>query len=77
MSEAAMTRLAIMLPEIDYDLCVFTGDYRAQTFGPCERHSQVWPEFAQHSKDQSMACWAITTQFAWCPAWRTWASKCC
>jgi uncharacterized protein len=36
MSEAAMTRLAVMLPEIDYDLCVLTGDYRAQTFGPYE-----------------------------------------
>jgi uncharacterized protein len=31
-----MTRLAVMLPEIDYDLCVLTGDYRAQTFGPYE-----------------------------------------
>jgi uncharacterized protein len=36
MSEAAMTRLAAMLPDIDYDLCVLTGDYRAQTFGPYE-----------------------------------------
>jgi hypothetical protein len=36
MSEPAMTRLAVMLPEIDYDLCVLTGDYRAQTFGPYE-----------------------------------------
>ena len=25
-----------MLPDIDYDLCVLTGDYRAQTFGPYE-----------------------------------------
>jgi len=36
MSEAAMMRLAVMLPEIGYDLCVLTGDYRAQTFGPYE-----------------------------------------
>ncbi len=36
MSEGAMTRLAAMLPDIDYDLCVLTGDYRAQTFGPYE-----------------------------------------
>jgi len=33
MNEGAMKRLAAMLPEIEYDLCVFTGDYRAQTFG--------------------------------------------
>jgi uncharacterized protein len=36
MSEGAMMRLAAMLPDIDYDLCVLTGDYRAQTFGSYE-----------------------------------------
>ena len=36
MSEGAMTRLATMLPNIKYDLCVLTGDYRAQTFGAYE-----------------------------------------
>jgi uncharacterized protein len=36
MSEAAMMRLAAMLPSIDYDICVLTGDYRAQTFGAYE-----------------------------------------
>jgi uncharacterized protein len=36
MSEGAMLRLAAMLPDIDYDLCVLTGDYRAQTFGAYE-----------------------------------------
>jgi uncharacterized protein len=36
MSEAAMMRLTAILPDIDYDLCVLTGDYRAQTFGAYE-----------------------------------------
>ena len=36
MSEGAMMRLDAMLPDIDYDLCVLTGDYRAQTFGSYE-----------------------------------------
>ena len=36
MSEGAMMRLAAMLPDVDYDLCVLTGDYRAQTFGAYE-----------------------------------------
>ena len=31
-----MTRLAAMLPDINYDLCVLTGDYRAETFGAYE-----------------------------------------
>jgi uncharacterized protein len=36
MSEGAMMRLAAMLPDIDYDVCVLTGDYRAQTYGSYE-----------------------------------------
>ena len=34
MNEHAMERLAALLQDVDYDLCVLTGDYRAQTFGP-------------------------------------------
>ena len=37
MSEGAMIELATMLPNIEYDLCVLTGDYRAQTFGDYEQ----------------------------------------
>jgi len=33
-SAGAMERLTTILPEIDYDLCVLTGDYRGNTFGP-------------------------------------------
>ena len=29
-----MERLTTILPEIDYNLCVLTGDYRGETFGP-------------------------------------------
>lgn len=34
MSEPAMRRLIKLLPDLTYDLCVLTGDYRAKTFGP-------------------------------------------
>jgi predicted MPP superfamily phosphohydrolase len=33
-SEEAMRRLLELLPGLDYDLCVLTGDYRGMTFGP-------------------------------------------
>src|SRR5262249_29760742 len=33
-SADAMERLTTILPEIDYNLCVLTGDYRGDTFGP-------------------------------------------
>ena len=36
MSQGAMLRLIELLPELHYDLCVLTGDYRGKTFGPYE-----------------------------------------
>ncbi len=35
-SPAAMRRLIELLPHLNYDLCVLTGDYRGRTYGPCE-----------------------------------------
>jgi predicted MPP superfamily phosphohydrolase len=37
MNLAAMDRLVELLPGLDYDLCVLTGDYRARTFGAFDR----------------------------------------
>ena len=34
MSEAAMRRVAGLLPTLSYDVCVLTGDFRGATFGP-------------------------------------------
>jgi uncharacterized protein len=36
MNQDVMTRLGIILRELDYDLCALTGDYRGQTYGPYE-----------------------------------------
>ena len=33
-SPGAMRRLSELLPDITYDLCVLTGDYRGKTYGP-------------------------------------------
>ena len=35
LNPAAMQRLAELLPQARYDLCVLTGDYRGKTHGPC------------------------------------------
>jgi predicted MPP superfamily phosphohydrolase len=35
-NETAMHRLIEILHEIDYDICVLTGDYRGKTYGPFE-----------------------------------------
>jgi uncharacterized protein len=34
MSQQAMARIIDLLPSLEYDLCVLTGDYRGKTFGP-------------------------------------------
>ena len=34
MNAAPMRRLVELLPHINYDLCVLTGDYRGKTYGP-------------------------------------------
>ena len=34
MNEGAMRRLEQLLPDLEYDMCVITGDYRGATFGP-------------------------------------------
>ncbi len=36
MCEDAMLNVQAILPELEYDICVLTGDYRARTFGPYE-----------------------------------------
>ena len=36
MSEEAMDCLFSLLPGLEYDLCVLTGDYRGKTFGPVD-----------------------------------------
>src|SRR5664280_2182899 len=33
-NEGAMRRLTELLPNLSYDVCVLTGDYRGLTFGP-------------------------------------------
>jgi uncharacterized protein len=35
-SDAAMRRLTDLLPPLCYDICVLTGDFRGETFGPFE-----------------------------------------
>jgi uncharacterized protein len=50
-SRDAMARLRAILKDISYDLCVLTGDYRGQSFGPYEAAlegmSQVCAELKQ------------------------------
>ena len=36
MSELPIHRLIEILAEVNYDVCVLTGDYQGETYGPCE-----------------------------------------
>ncbi len=47
----AMHRLIELLHEIEYDLCVLTGDYRGQTFGPIEETLAGMARIRTHLED--------------------------
>ena len=51
MSQGAMHRLIELLHDIDYDLCVLTGDYRGKTFGPIEDTLEGMASVKAHLKE--------------------------
>ena len=51
MSQRTMHRLIELLHEIDYDICVLTGDYRGDTFGPFEDTLEGMASVKAHLKD--------------------------
>ena len=53
MSDGAMRRLAELLPEMIYDVCVLTGDYRSATFGPFDAALKGLARVRPHLKTQS------------------------
>ncbi len=51
MNPGAMHRLIELLHEIDYDICVLTGDYRGETFGPHEETLEGLANVRTHLKE--------------------------
>jgi predicted MPP superfamily phosphohydrolase len=51
MNEGAMRRLTELLPDLTYDICVLTGDYRAATFGPFDSALDGLARVRSHLKD--------------------------
>jgi predicted MPP superfamily phosphohydrolase len=41
--------------ELEYDICVMTGDYRARTYGPCEAALRALQQLRLHLSDQVYA----------------------
>jgi len=50
MNEGAMRRLTELLPDMAYDLCVLTGDYRGKTFGPFDAALESLARVCSHLK---------------------------
>jgi predicted MPP superfamily phosphohydrolase len=50
MNHGAMQRLIELLGDIDYDVCVLTGDYRGKTFGPFEETLEGMQRVRTHLK---------------------------
>ena len=51
MNPGAMRRLIELLREVQYDICVLTGDYRGQTFGPFEAALNGVAQVRAHLKE--------------------------
>ncbi len=50
MNEGAMRRLTQLIPDMTYDLCVLTGDYRGPTFGPFDTALEGLARIRPHLK---------------------------
>jgi predicted MPP superfamily phosphohydrolase len=50
MNEGAMRRLTELLPDVTYDVCVLTGDYRGPTFGPFDAALESLARVRSHLK---------------------------
>src|SRR5215469_14082755 len=50
-SDGAMNRVIKLLPELTYDICVLTGDYRAKTFGPFDAALDGLARVREYLKD--------------------------
>src|SRR5499427_1066118 len=51
MNEGAMRRLTELLPDLTYDICVLTGDYRGATFGPFDGVLEGLARMRSHLKE--------------------------
>ena len=51
MNEGAIRRLAELLPEMIYDVCILTGDYRSATFGPFDAALEGLARVRSHLKN--------------------------
>jgi predicted MPP superfamily phosphohydrolase len=55
MNPGAMRQLIECLPEVQYDICVWTGDYRGETFGPFEAALEGLAQVRSHLKEMVYA----------------------
>ena len=54
-NHGAMHRLVEILFDLEYDVCVLTGDYRGRTFGPIEKTIEGMAYVRSHIKDDIYA----------------------
>jgi predicted MPP superfamily phosphohydrolase len=51
LSEAALRHLISFVGDLDYDICVLTGDYRGKTYGPYQRATEGVGELRARLRD--------------------------
>jgi hypothetical protein len=77
LSGPAMQRAAELACDLDYDLCVLTGDYRGRTQAIASPASKSWRTCVKHFAATSMECSATTTRLPWFLTSKRLVFACC
>ena len=72
-----MRRLTELLPDLTYDICVLTGDYRGATFGQFDSALDGLARVRSHLKDPVYGVLGNHDTIRMVPGLKKWASGCC
>ena len=75
-SESAMRNLSKILPDLKYDICVLTGDYRGKTFGPFDAALKGLAEVRSRLTGPVYAVLGNHDTICMVPEWKAWEFEC-
>ena len=68
MNLEVMKQIESLVDRLHYDVCVLTGDFRGNTFGPFDATLRGMADLRDALRDQFTGCSAITTRSPWSQA---------
>jgi hypothetical protein len=76
MSQPAITGIVDLLPSLEYDLCVLTGDYRGKTYGPFRQSLAEMSWLHEALKGPVYGVLGNYDTIRMVPTWRGWGYAC-